>query len=129
MDIKNALEKLLKFFGAIQAAKDEESAGGSKITLMEYPGLAISAVGLIPVFSAIKEVGESVDGMTDEEKEALVNQFKEEFDIQDEATELKIERLFEWVVETSDMIFDLKDIGKAVESGSQPEAPGNPDDK
>lgn len=126
MEISEVLKRALRFFEQIQKATDDDSPGGSKITLVELPGFISPTLQLIPTFAEFKNIASQFKGISDEEKQALKDQFKAEFTLDNPILEAKIERLFDWIVETGDLVFDLKELSEAQKAESQPGAPGHP---
>lgn len=124
MNIQEVILKILKFFGKVQEATDEDSPGGSKVNLVEIPGLALSAVQLVPVFGELKQVAESIKYITDEEKQQIIDEFAENFDLPNDVVEAKVERIFAWIIETVDAINDLREISAAAKN--QPPKPSPP---
>lgn len=119
MNIQEVLKRALRFFDQIQQATDEDSPGGKKITLVELPGFIAPTLQLLPIFSELKEVAAQFKDMTDEEKQQTKDDFKAGFSIPDKITEQKIERTFDYLIETGDFISDYKELSK-LQKDSQP---------
>lgn len=107
MDISKAVTRVNDFIGKIVEVIDPESPSGTKVGLIEYPTLVFAASNLIPIFADLKELADSVKNISDEQKAALIAQFAKEFDIPNDAAEAKVERTFQWIVETADFAFDI----------------------
>lgn len=122
MDITDVLKRALKFFDQVQKATDDESPGGKKIKLIELPGFIAPVLQLLPIFSELKEVAASFKDMTDQEKQDAKDNFKAEFDLQDDVAEEKVERSFNFLIELGDFVSDYR-------SFSVPPAPGTGDDE
>ncbi|HBH48821.1 MAG TPA: hypothetical protein DDX98_09280 [Bacteroidales bacterium] len=107
MKISKAIDKIFGVVDSIIKSTSEESPGGKKVTLAEGIGIAISGIGLIPVFTSFNQLKEDWASRDSVKKAEWIEAFKDRFDLSNDKVEEQIEGLVEALLALEGSILGL----------------------
>jgi hypothetical protein len=85
-------------------------ADDGKIDFGESVGISMKAIGLINIFRSLPEIRVELKNSTNEDRLALVEVFKEQFDLPNEAAEQSVEQAIEVLVQLANMIWGKEKV-------------------
>lgn len=91
------LKKDLTVIARVSGTVDKALADG-KVDMFEGIGIAKEAIGFFGVVRNLKQAGDELQDLTGDEKTELVEHFKQEFDLKNDAAELMVETVVEIAV-------------------------------
>lgn len=110
MATKEALKKLVRFYISFVDAKQPNSPSGESISVGEWISIGGASLGFLQVYDDIPEIGKELDELSEQSKQELKSVFATELAIANEVSEKFVERIFDWLVDTVDAVYDLGDI-------------------
>ena len=98
-------EKALVLLLEVGTKVKDALADDGKVDFGESIAISMKAIGLIGVFKALPEIRVELKNSTNADRVALVEVFKEKFDLPDDEAELNIEQGIEVLVQLVNMIW------------------------
>ena len=99
MNIETAISKLTKIIDTTIQATSADSPGGSKITLDEALSLALSAIGIVPAISAVKQLRADWLSRDSSKRARWSDAFATNFDLPDDEREHAIESIVQALID------------------------------